>query len=125
VNVISGYTATGGGKTQISINGVKQGWHIPGGAIDDGSIATTFDGVPMANVATGLWASPDVNQSSLISGIRLIYGPGNPASRWYNSIGGTINYIPLQPTKKAGATIGMTYGSYDFKISTLPSIPAA
>ncbi|MDR7928764.1 TonB-dependent receptor [Acidithiobacillus thiooxidans] len=115
VNVISGYTATGGGKTQISINGVKQGWHIPGGAIDDGSIATTFDGVPMANVATGLWASPDVNQSSLISGIRLIYGPGNPASRWYNSIGGTINYIPLQPTKKAGATIGMTYGSYDFK----------
>ncbi|MBU2758723.1 TonB-dependent receptor [Acidithiobacillus sulfurivorans] len=115
VNVISGYTATGGGKTQISINGVKQGWHIPGGAIDDGSIATTFDGVPMANVATGLWASPDVNQSSLISGIRLTYGPGNPSNRWYNSIGGTINYIPLQPTKKAGAAIGMSYGSYDFK----------
>lgn len=74
VNVISGYTATGGGKTQISINGVKQGWHIPGGAIDDGSIATAFDGVPMDNVATGLWASPDVNQSSLISGIQLTYG---------------------------------------------------
>ncbi len=115
VHVVSGYTAAGGGKTQISLNGIKQGWSQPSGSINNGSVAISFDGVPMANLATGLWASPDVNQPSLIRGIRLIYGPGNPANRWYNSIGGSINYIPLQPTKKPNATIGMTYGSYDFK----------
>ncbi|WP_226852610.1 TonB-dependent receptor [Acidithiobacillus thiooxidans] len=69
----------------------------------------------MNNPATGLWQSPQVNQPSIIQGIHVTYGPGNPENRWYNNIGGGIDFVPIQPTNKPGASIGMSYGSNDFK----------
>ncbi len=110
---VTGYGNTGSTKTSISINGIKQGWGgFSGGQIDDGSIAVTFDGVPMANPSTGLWQSPEVPQLGLLQGIGVTYGPGNPLDRWYNNIGGEIAFVPLQPTAKAGGTIGLSVGSY-------------
>ncbi|MEY2340823.1 TonB-dependent receptor [Acidithiobacillus sp. IBUN Pt1247-S3] len=113
---VSGYGSTGATKTSISINGVKQGWGgFSGGQIDNGSLSVVFDGVPMVDPSTGLWESPQVPQTGILQGIGITYGPGNPENRWYNNIGGQIDFVPLQPTAKPGADIKLTYGSYDSK----------
>ncbi|MDX5935828.1 TonB-dependent receptor plug domain-containing protein [Acidithiobacillus thiooxidans] len=114
VNVVGSY-GTGAAKAQISIDGIKQGWGHPKPSGAAHSIAISFDGIPMNDPATGLWQSPQINQPSIIQGIQVTYGPGNPENRWYNNIGGGIDFVPIQPTKKPGANIGMRYGSDDFK----------
>ncbi|MBU2839302.1 TonB-dependent receptor [Acidithiobacillus thiooxidans] len=114
VSTLASY-GTGAAKAQISIDGIKQGWGNPKGSEAAHSIAISFDGIPMNNPATGLWQSPQVNQPSIIQGIHVTYGPGNPENRWYNNIGGGIDFVPIQPTNKPGASIGMSYGSNDFK----------
>ncbi len=109
---VSGYGSNGATKYSMSVNGIKQGWGGPsGGNIDDGSVSVTFDGVPMVDPATGLWQSPEINQMSMIQAVTTTYGPGDPKDRWYDNLGGQVNFIPLQPTDKAGGDIGTTYGS--------------
>ncbi len=109
---VSGYGSTGSTKNQISINGIKQGWGgFTGGQIDDGSISVTFDGVPMANPSTGLWQSDLVPQLGMMQGIGVTYGPGDPANRWFNNIGGQIDFVPVQPADHAGGSIGLSAGS--------------
>ena len=113
---VSSYGNTGATKNSISINGIKQGWGgFSGGQIDDGSLSVTFDGVPMVDPGTGLWESPQVPQTGILQGINITYGPGNPQNRWYNNIGGQIDFVPLQPTVKPGGDIKLTYGNYDSK----------
>lgn len=103
----------GGSRTTISINGMKTGWSNIAGNANDGTVMVTFDGVPMVDPAYGVWGSPEVPQMSMIKGIAVTYGPGYPINRWFNNIGGSINFIPLQPTAKAGASIGGFYGSFN------------
>ncbi|MBU2742064.1 MULTISPECIES: TonB-dependent receptor [Acidithiobacillus] len=113
---VTGYGNTGSTKTSISVNGISQGWGGFGGSvIDAGNLSVTFDGVPMVNPSTGLWESPQVPQTGILQGIGITYGPGNPVNRWYNNIGGQIAFVPLQPTAQPGASIKMTYGSYNSK----------
>ena len=113
---VSSYGYTGATKNSISVNGIKQGWGgFSGGQIDNGSLSVTFDGVPMVNPSTGLWESPQVPQNGILQGIGITYGPGNPVDRWYNNIGGQIDFVPLQPTQTAGASVKMSYGSYNAK----------
>ena len=114
VNVLASY-GTGAAKAQISIDGIKQGWGNPNGTEAAHSISISFDGIPMNDPATGLWQSPEINQSSIIKGVNVTYGPGNPQDRWFNNIGGGVDFVPLQPTAKPGAKVGISYGSYDFK----------
>ncbi len=106
---------TGASKGQFAINGIQQGYGGLNGETDNGSIAVTFDGVPMNNPASGLWSTALMPDMSLIQGINVIFGPGNPASRWYNSLGGTLNFVPIQPTVKPGGDVSMTIGSFDTK----------
>jgi len=114
VSTLSSY-GDGAAKVQISIDGIKQGWGNPKGSEAAHSIAIEFDGIPMNNPATGLWQSPQVNQPSIIQGIHVTYGPGNPQNRWYNDIGGSVDFVPIEPTAKPGAAIGISYGSNEFK----------
>jgi iron complex outermembrane receptor protein len=111
---INGYGNTSATKYSISINGIKQGWggEPSGAGIDYGSVDINFDDVPMNEPGTGLWQSPYVNQLALIQGINVTYGPGNPLDRWYNAIGGSINFVPIQPTNKSGGEVGATLGNY-------------
>ena len=110
---VSGYGATGASKFSISINGIKQGWGGPsGGNIDDGSLAVNFDGVPMNDPSNGLWQSPEVNQLGMIQAIAVTYGPGEPVHRWYDNIGGSIDFIPLQPTAVPSVDAALTAGSF-------------
>ena len=103
----------GSSRTTISINGIKTGWSNIAGNANDGTVMVTFDGVPMVDPAYGVWGSPEVPQMSMIKGIAVTYGPGYPINRWFNNIGGSINFLPLQPTAKAGASIGGFYGSFN------------
>jgi iron complex outermembrane receptor protein len=121
---VSGYGSTGSTKNQISVNGIKQGWGgFSGSQIDNGSISMTFDGVPMANPSTGLWQTDLVPQLGLIQGIGVTYGPGEPADRWFNNVGGQIAFVPVQPSDKFGGTVGVSVGSdsarnLDFVLNT-------
>ena len=112
---INGYGDTSATKYSISINGIKQGWggEPSGAGIDYGSIDINFDDVPINEPGTGLWQSPYVNQLALIKGINLTYGPGPVTDRWYNAVGGSVDFVPVQPTDNAGAAAGVTLGNYD------------
>ena len=39
---------------------------------------------------------------SLLSNIRNVVATGDPVDRWYNIIGGSVEYTPLQPSTKPG-----------------------
>ncbi len=106
---------SGATRGSISINGMKTGWSGAAGNGNDGTIMVTFDGVPMVDPAYAVWGTNEVPQMSMIKGIGITYGPGYPVNRWFENIGGSINFVPLQPTRKAGASIGGYYGSFNTK----------
>lgn len=111
-NVV-GYGDTGSTKYNVSLDGLANGWSGFGGQTGNNNLMMTFDGIPMNNVATGLWASASVPQIGMIQNINVGYGPGNAEDRWYDSTGGSIEFTPIQPTAKAGGDIVASYGSYD------------
>jgi len=111
---VRGYGGVSGtARYEIAVRGVKVGWSSVNGDVERNGITVLFDGVPMNNLIShnGGWDSNEIPIMQLISGINVIYGPGNPATRWFDSIGGTVNFVPVQPTSKASGTAGITYGS--------------
>ncbi len=110
---VVGYGNTGSTKYNVSLDGLANGWGGFGGQTANNNLMMTFDGIPMNNMATGLWASASVPQIGMIQNMDITYGPGEAKDRWYDSTGGTINFVPFQPTAKAGADIVASYGSYN------------
>ncbi len=104
------FSATG--RQQISIRGIKVGYNSIPGDIETNAITTEFDGVPLNSLSQGTgWHSVEIPLGVLMSGENVIIGPGNPAERWYNSLGGTIDFIPVQPTPIAGGKVMLAGGS--------------
>ncbi len=101
------------GRYSISVRGVKVGWASVAGDPERSGISILFDGIPMNNLVgnNGSWDSNEIPILQMISGINVIYGPGNPASRWFDSLGGTINFVPVQPSLKPSAEAGTFFGS--------------
>jgi iron complex outermembrane recepter protein len=112
---VTGYGNTGATKTTIAINGVHQGWGGYGGLTDSGGIAVSFDGVPISDPATDLWQSPTLPQKSMIQNANVTYGPGDPATRSYNDVGGAIEFTPIQPSNKPGGSFTADYGRFQQK----------
>ena len=113
---VSSYGATGAQKSTISIDGIKAGWAgFSGGNPDNGSIAPSFDGVPMSNPGNDLWQATLIPQTSILQTINVTYGPGQPKDRWWTNVGGAINFVPLQPSSAFGGDVALTYGSYQTK----------
>ncbi|AOU99243.1 TonB-dependent receptor [Acidihalobacter yilgarnensis] len=104
---------SGAPRASISINGMKTGWGNIGGNANDGMVMVTFDGVPMIDPAYGVWQASEVPQISMFRGISVTYGPGYPVNRWYDNIGGSVNFMPLQPKAKPGFKIGVFGGSFN------------
>ncbi|MGH9392744.1 MAG: carboxypeptidase regulatory-like domain-containing protein, partial [Terriglobales bacterium] len=109
---VTGYGNTGATKNTVTLNGVQQGWGGYGGYTTSGALGITFDNIPVADAATGLWQSNMFPQSSLINDTSVIYGPGDPSQRWYTNVGGGVEYTPLQPAGKMHASLLQTLGSY-------------
>ena len=112
---VTGYGSTGATKSTIAVNGIHQGWGGYGGLTDSGSLAVTFDGVPIADPATNLWQSNTLPQTSLIQNTNVTYGPGDPATRYYNNVGGSIEFTPVQPSAKPGGDLSATFGRFSQK----------
>ena len=112
---VAGYAAqSGSARSTLSVRGVKVGWNSVPGDLETNGLTAELDGVPLNSlIQTTGWHSTEVPLGLLLSGTNLIYGPGNPRERWYDSLGGTVNFIPVQPSRKPGITISGSYGSFD------------
>lgn len=83
-----------------------------------GEFAETFDGVALND----LFNASVTNQASNINNVLLtpdnidsveVYrGINNPAVNSYNSLGGTIDYLPRQPSGKFESQVEGSYGSF-------------
>ena len=112
---VTGYGDTGATKYTVGINGVSQGWGGYGGYTGGGALAITFDGVPIVDPGTDLWQSPTIPEQFLIQNANVTYGPGDADTRWYNNVGGMIEFTPVQPTSRPHLNASMTYGSFSQK----------
>ena len=104
------FSATG--RQQISIRGLKVGYNSIPGDLETNAITAEFDGVPLNSLSQGTgWHSVEIPLGVLMSGENVIVGPGNPRERWYDSLGGTIDFIPVQPAARAGGKVILAGGS--------------
>ncbi len=110
VSGTNNFSATG--RQQISIRGIKVGYNSIPGDVETNAITTELDGVPLNSLSQGTgWHSVEIPIGALMSGENVIVGPGNPSERWYNSLGGTIDFIPVQPSVRAGGKVTLAGGS--------------
>ena len=90
-------------------------------AFNSGQFAETYDGVELNDLFNG----GVTNQASVINNtlllpsnidsIEVFHGINNPAVNAYQSLGGTINYLPRRPADSFGGEIGGSYGSFNTK----------
>ena len=85
----------------------------------DGEFGETIAGVPLNDIFNGgvTYQADNRNNQLLITrdldSVQIYRGVNNPAVNTYNSLGGTINYIPRQPTDDMGADVGVDGGSFN------------
>ena len=88
-------------------------------AFNSGQFAETFGGVALNDVFNGGVTGEAATWNSVlfipadIDSVVLNRGINNPATNSYNSLGGTIDFLPKQPTDKFGGTLGGGYGSFN------------
>lgn len=111
-NVV-GYGQTGGQKYSVILNGIQQGWAGEASSFTaPGSLGVTYDGIPVADPATGLWQSATMPQNLVIQDVQVTYGPGEAASRWYTDVGGRVEFTPIQPTVDRHLSVAVTDGPW-------------
>lgn len=109
-NVV-GYGESGSTKYTVILNGIQQGWAGEATSFTaPGSLGITFDGVPVGDPATGLWQSATMPQNLVMQNLAVTYGPGQPMNRWYNSVGGSVEFTPVQPTVSRHGTVAVSAG---------------
>jgi iron complex outermembrane recepter protein len=110
---IVGYGETGATKYTVILNGIQQGWAGEATSFTaPGSLGITFDGVPVADPATGLWQSATMPQNLVMQNLGVTYGPGEPDDRWYTDVGGRVEFTPIQPTESFHTSVAITDGPY-------------
>ena len=104
-------------RSEVVVRGVKGGWSSENGDVLRNGISFLLDGVPMNNMISnnGSWQTTQIPITNMISDINVDYGPGAPSNRWFDSLGGTVNYVPVQPSTDPGAKVigGADLGSYN------------
>lgn len=87
-------------------------------AFNSGQFSETFDGVPLNDMFNGGTTNQASNRNAIpltlndTAGIEIYNGVNNPAVNAYNSLGGTINFVPRQPSRHPGGALGVGYGSF-------------
>ena len=85
----------------------------------DGEFGETFGGVPLNDIFNGgvTYQADNRNNALLITrdldSVEIYRGINNPAVNTYNSLGGTIDYIPRQPKDDMGGDVGVDGGSFN------------
>ncbi|WP_297444289.1 TonB-dependent receptor [Acidiferrobacter sp.] len=84
-----------------------------------GQFTETFDGIPLNDMFNGAATNSASMRNAIpltladTASIQIYNGINNPAVNGYNSLGGTINYKPLQPARRLGGAVEVGYGSFD------------
>ena len=118
---ISSYNASSASsRSTLSMRGMKVGNNSIPGDLATNAITMELDGVPLNSLiqSTG-WHSPEVPIGALLQGINVVQGPGNPRSRWYDSLGGTVNFVPMQPSRHANTKVSLSLGSFRTNVISL------
>ena len=88
-------------------------------SFSDGEFGETIAGVPLNDIFnSGVTYQADNRNNALfitrdLDSVNIYRGVNNPAVNTYNSLGGTIDYIPRQPADEMGADLGVDGGSFD------------
>jgi iron complex outermembrane receptor protein len=87
-------------------------------AFNSGEFSETYDGVALNDVfnAAVTGGAENANNGLLqpqdLDSVEVFRGVNNPAVNAYNSLGGTINFIPKQPTADEEGEIEASFGSF-------------
>lgn len=88
-------------------------------SFSDGEFGETIAGVPLNDIFnSGVTYQADNRNNVLLiprdlDSVQLFRGVNNPAVNTYNSLGGTINYVPRQPADEMGGEAGVDGGSFN------------
>ncbi len=88
-------------------------------SFNSGQFAETYGGIGLNDAFNGaVTAQADNDNNTLVTSndfesVQLYRGINNPSVNSYNSLGGTINYVPRQPTDTFGGEVGGNYGSFN------------
>jgi outer membrane receptor protein involved in Fe transport len=90
-------------------------------AFNSGQFAETYDGIALNDLfnagVTGEGVADNQNNVLLlpanIDSVQIYRGINNPATNSYNSLGGTINFLPKLPDHTASVDVGASFGSFD------------
>ncbi|HEY2446479.1 MAG TPA: TonB-dependent receptor [Rhizomicrobium sp.] len=88
-------------------------------SFSDGEFGETIAGVPLNDIFnSGVTYQADNRDNVLfitrdLDSVQIYRGVNNPAVNTYNSLGGTINFIPRQPADEIGGDIGVDGGSFN------------
>jgi outer membrane receptor for ferrienterochelin and colicin len=92
----------------------------------DGEFGETFAGVPLNDLFNGgvTYQADNRNNALLttrdLDSVEIYRGINNPAVNTYNSLGGTINYVPRQPKDDFGGDVGVdggSFGTFDYHMT--------
>ena len=91
-------------REKILVRGIKAGWSSVNDDIENDGVMFLLDGIPMNNLTAsdGHWELNQLPIMPMFSGVQVVYGPGDPSGRWYDSLGGTVNSVPVEPKKEPG-----------------------
>lgn len=87
-------------------------------SFSDGEFGETVAGVPLNDVFnSGVTYQADNRNNVLfiardLEGVDIYRGVNNPSVNTYNSLGGTINFLPRQPNETMGGDVGIDGGSF-------------
>ncbi len=88
-------------------------------AFNSGQFAETFDGVAINDIFNGGVTGQASTFNSVlfipanVDSVVLTRGINNPAVNSYNSLGGTVNFLPKRPSDDFGGSLGGSYGSFN------------
>jgi outer membrane receptor protein involved in Fe transport len=88
-------------------------------AFDSAQFTQTFDGIALNDIFNaGASNEASVKNNVLINGqeiaaVNLYRGINNPANNSYDSLAGTIDYVPVTPSDTRGGTVSGNYGSFN------------
>jgi len=87
-------------------------------AFNSGQFSETYDGIAINDVFNGGVTGQAENRNNVLitpnnlGSVQLYRGINNPAVNSYNSLGGTIDFNPREPTASFGGEAGASYGSF-------------
>ncbi len=87
-------------------------------AFNSSQFSETFAGAALNDLFNGGVTNSAENRNNVllipanIQGVEIYRGINNPSVNSYNSLGGTVNFTPRQPTATAGGDAGISGGNY-------------